>query len=102
MHKAMFTKILSISISLAVLISSCPVSGRAIGMPEAVQPGFLKALTPPPSLGTVVSSSDAGGAVLPRLIVIADLHGQIDVQNSIIGMLEGFVNHLTSPKNAMA
>ncbi|OGR89436.1 MAG: hypothetical protein A2992_03435 [Elusimicrobia bacterium RIFCSPLOWO2_01_FULL_59_12] len=44
----------------------------------------------------MASSYDAGGAAAPKLIVVADLHGHVDVQHKIIGILDSLVGKLTS------
>src|SRR6266480_1359277 len=101
MIKTISTKLLSLITSLALVL--CQFPAAAVGpTPISERPGFVRSFTPSPSLGSVVSSYSPGNAPLPRLIVVADLHGQMDVQEKIIGMLEGFVNRLTSGKTGVS
>jgi hypothetical protein len=90
MLKTSVTKFLSILTSASLVIPSFIGSAGAIGAPAAM-PGFVKALTPPESLGYVASSFDAGGAKKPRLVIVADLHAHVEVQRNIMGILDTLV-----------
>src|SRR4051812_34814496 len=97
MRKALVTKAIALFTGSALILSSIPAAAMT---PAAVLPDFARTLAPSDRLGSIVSSYGAEGAALPRLIVIADLHGHVGVQERIIGMLEIFVNRLTSDKKS--
>lgn len=86
---------LAIFISVALLVSSTPEMSTAFPASPS-SPAFIAALTPSEQLGYVASSYDPGHSTLPRLIIISDLHGHLEVQEKIIGMLETFVKRLSS------
>ncbi len=94
-------KVLSTSLSLALAVTSAPMPAGAVG-PTASAPAFVATLTPPERFGYVASSYAPNGAERPRLVVIADLHGHLEVQNNIIGMLEHVVGKLSEGKDGMA
>ena len=85
MRNTISTKSAAVTLSFALVMSSFPASAMPAAGTRA--PDFVKALTPPDALGLVASSYDAGGAAAPKLIVVADLHGHVDVQHKIIGIL---------------
>ena len=98
MNKNNLKQILSASLSLALVVSSAPIPAGAIGPAEAAAPAFVAKLTPPEQFGYVASSFAPKGETIPRLIVISNLHGHLEVQQNIMGMLEHYVNQLTSPQ----
>jgi hypothetical protein len=95
MNRTTITKVLSISLSLALGVSSIPVPAGALGPVGPVAPSFVERLTPPAQFGYVSSSYAPNGEDKPRLIVIADLHGHMGVQHNIMSMLEFFTNGLS-------
>jgi hypothetical protein len=89
-------QILSTSLSLAMVVSSMPIPAGAFGPVDATAPAFVAKLTPPEQFGYVSSSYAPNGEAMPRLIVISDLHGHVQVQKNIIGMLAKFVDAIHS------
>jgi hypothetical protein len=88
-------QILSTSLSLVLVVSSAPIPAGAMGPVDAAAPAFVAALTPPERFGYVSSSfSPKSDAERPRLIIISDLHGHIEVQKNIMGMLDKLVDTL--------
>src|SRR5262245_44772470 len=85
-------KVLSISLSVAVGLSSMPMPARAVSAIGA--PAFADQLAPKASLGYVASSYAPSNEAKPRLVVIADLHAHLDVQRNIMGILEGLLPKL--------
>jgi hypothetical protein len=93
--RQLFSKILSITTSFALLAASYPVYAVA---PASV-PGFVKTLTPHERFGSVDSFYEGRGAKMPRLIVVADLHAHVDVQRNLMGILEKLVPTLRGESN---
>jgi hypothetical protein len=96
MNKTTVTKIFSTSLSLALAVTSAPIPAGAVGPTGPAAPAFVARLTPPEQFGYVASSFAPGNAERPRLIVIADLHGHVEVQKNIIGILSDVVPKIKS------
>ncbi len=91
------TQVLSTILSGVLVASSIPLPARAFGEPAATMPAFVKTFTPAEDIGYVASSySPDNNNSRPRMIVIADLHGHVEVQHHIVDMLDSFVHTLTS------
>src|SRR5207249_2930983 len=99
MNRDTMTKVFSTTLSLALALTSAPMPVGAAG-PTA--PAFVAGLMPPERFGYVVSSYAPNNEDKPRLIVIADLHGHLDVQRNIVAMLDHFVTKLTDPASGHA
>jgi len=85
---------LSTTLSLALGVSSIPMPVGAAGPMGPVAPAFAERLAPPSQFGYVASSYAPNNEDKPRLIVIADLHGHIQVQRHIMGILENLTSQL--------
>jgi hypothetical protein len=94
MNRTTITKVFSTSLSLALGVSSIPVPAGAFGPVGPAAPAFVERLTPPAQFGYVASSYAPNGEDKPRLIVISDLHGHVEVQRHIMGMLGDLVPKL--------
>jgi len=90
MNRNKLTQVLSTSLSLALAVTSMPITAHAEG-PMAVAPAFVTKLTPPQQFGYVASSFATHGEEKPRLIVISDLHAHVEVQHNIMSLLEDLV-----------
>src|SRR5690349_8721938 len=82
MKKLNLNKVLSTSLCLALAVTSAPIPAGAVGAAGPAAPAFAAKLTPPEQFGYVASSFAPSGAERPRLVVIADLHGHLEVQNN--------------------
>src|SRR5882724_8505145 len=97
MNRETMTKVFSTTLSLALMISSVPLPAAAAG---PVGPAFLAGLTPPERFGYVASSYAPNNEATPRLIVISDLHGHLEVQRHIMGILDHLTSYLRKPGTA--
>lgn len=97
MKHSTLSKLFAVGLSLAMAVTSAPMPAVAVG-PSA--PAFAAKLTPPENFGYVASSYDSGNGQLPRLVVIADLHGHVGVQKNIMGIMDSLVSRLGNEKAA--
>jgi hypothetical protein len=102
MNKINLNKIFSTSLSLAMAVTSAPMPAGAVGPTGPAAPAFVARLTPPEQFGYVASSFAPHSAERPRMIVISDLHGHVEVQHNIVGILQHVVGQLRQNGSPMA
>ena len=93
-NKTSLKQILSTGLSLAMVATSAPMPVSAMGPVEAASPAFAATFTPPERLGMYRLLSLLTRMRKPRLIMISDLHSQVEVQYNIVGILHDVVNKL--------
>ncbi len=94
MNRDTLTKVCSTTLSLALALTAAPMPAGAFGPVGPAGPSFVAGLTPPAQFGYVASSYAPNNEDKPRLIVIADLHGHLQVQRHIMGILENLIGQL--------
>jgi hypothetical protein len=89
------SQVLSVTLSAALALTSTPWTAFAAGPVGMSAPAFVNAFTPAEKLGYVASSySPDANAKHPRLVIVSDLHGHVEVQRNIMGIIDKVVNKL--------
>lgn len=100
MKRTIATKYIAVAVNLMLVTSSfADVTAPALTKASAGQPDFVKAFTPPASLGYITDSYK--GQTDKPVILIQDLHANYGVQKKIMGLLEFLQPKVSSPEKSM-